>query len=151
MIAPYREALRRAQSVLAVPTNAPAALHLGWRAADTMWRAAGDSATDYNHYTKRAILGGVYAATLLAFVNDESEGYADTKAFLARRIEGIMKFEKAKARITSGGDRHFSIIGCSPFVIQGCHIVAILGPINRTQKTIVFLTRHFSPSRFLNS
>lgn len=109
LIAPHREALRRAQSILAVPTHAPTALHLGWRAADTMWRAAGDTATDYNHYTKRAILGGVYGATLLVFVNDESEGHVDTKAFLGRRIEGIMKFEKAKARFTSGGDRMFSM------------------------------------------
>ena len=108
LIAPHREALRRAQAILAVPTNAPTAIHLGWRAADAMWRAAGDSATDYNHYTKRAILGGVYAATLMVFVNDESEGQAETRAFLARRIEGIMRFEKAKARFTSGPDLMFS-------------------------------------------
>ena len=66
-----------------------------------MWRAAGDTATDYNHYSKRAILGGVYAATLTVFIDDESEGYAETRAFLARRIEGIMQFEKAKAKLTS--------------------------------------------------
>ena len=99
IVAPYREALRRAQAVLAMPQNAPTALKLGWRAADAMWRAAGDTATDYNHYTKRAILGSVYAATMLVFVNDESEDWAETRAFLARRIEGIMRFEKTKARL----------------------------------------------------
>jgi ubiquinone biosynthesis protein COQ9 len=108
LLAPHREALRRAQAVLAMPLNLPA-VRLGWHAADVMWSAAGDRSTDYNHYTKRATLGSVYAATLLTFVNDNSEDWAETKAFLARRIENVMQFEKAKARITSGGDRHFSI------------------------------------------
>jgi ubiquinone biosynthesis protein COQ9 len=108
-LAPHREALRRAQAILAMPRNVPGSVKLGWRAADAMWRAAGDTATDYNHYSKRAILGSVYAATLLTFVNDESEDWADTRAFLARRIEGVMRFEKAKAQLTSGGDRHFSM------------------------------------------
>jgi ubiquinone biosynthesis protein COQ9 len=111
---PQREALRRAQAILAMPQNAKRTLSLGWRAADAMWRAAGDTATDYNHYTKRAILGAVYASTALIFVNDESEGDADTRAFLDRRIDGIMRFEKAKAKWTGGGstsgvDRHFSM------------------------------------------
>lgn len=94
---PKRESLRRALAVLAMPQNLATAAKLGWRAADVMWRAAGDTATDYNHYTKRAILGGVYAATVQVFLNDESEGHAETSAFLQRRIDGIMKFEKAKA------------------------------------------------------
>jgi ubiquinone biosynthesis protein COQ9 len=109
ILAPHREALRRAQAILANPLNAPRGVQLGWRAADAMWRAAGDKATDYNHYTKRAILCSVYGATLLVFVNDESENWDDTRAFLGRRIEGIMSFEKAKARLTSGGDMHFSL------------------------------------------
>ncbi len=102
LLAPNREALRRAQAIMAMPANTPQAIKLGWRAADFMWRVAGDTATDYNHYSKRAILGSVYAATLIVFVGDESEGWADTRAFLARRIEGIMRFEKAKARFASG-------------------------------------------------
>ena len=69
ILAPHREALRRAQAILANPLHAQAAAQLGWRAADQMWRAAGDQSTDYNHYTKRAILGSVYTATLLIFVN----------------------------------------------------------------------------------
>lgn len=96
---PHREALRRALAILAFPANTGRGLQLGWRAADAMWRAAGDIATDYNHYTKRMILGSVYAATLSVFLNDESEGLAETRAFLGRRIEGVMRFEKAKARI----------------------------------------------------
>jgi ubiquinone biosynthesis protein COQ9 len=109
LLAPNREALRRAAAILAFPTNAPRAVQMGWRAADVMWRAAGDVATDYNHYSKRAILGSVYGATLSVFLNDESEELADTKAFLARRIEGIMRFEKAKAKWTAPPERQFSI------------------------------------------
>lgn len=97
ILAPYRESLRRALAVLAMPQNLAAAARVAWRSADVMWRAAGDTATDYNHYTKRAILAGVYGATVQVFLGDESEGAADTRAFLQRRIDGIMRFEKAKA------------------------------------------------------
>ncbi|WIA57481.1 COQ9 family protein [Sphingobium sp. WTD-1] len=110
LLAPDREALRRAQAILAMPTNAVRAAKLGWHAADIMWHAAGDTATDLNHYSKRATLGSIYAATLLTFVNDESEDHADSRAFLARRIEGIMRFEKMKARFKGVSDgEHLSL------------------------------------------
>lgn len=106
ILAPQRESLRRALAILALPTNAALGARLGWRAADVMWRAAGDSSTDFNHYSKRAILGGVYAATMVFFLNDESDDYAETRAFLARRIAGIMRFESWKHRRASGkGER----------------------------------------------
>lgn len=92
------EALRRALVIEAMPQNFARTAKLGWSSADAMWRLAGDTATDYNHYTKRAILVGVYATTLAAFLDDQSKGKADTRAFLDRRIEDVMKFEKAKAR-----------------------------------------------------
>jgi ubiquinone biosynthesis protein COQ9 len=94
---PAREAVRSALAILAMPQNLPLALHTGWRSADLMWRLAGDTATDYNHYTKRAILSGVYGSTLLAWLDDQSEGWTDTAAFLDRRLAGVMKFEKFKA------------------------------------------------------
>jgi ubiquinone biosynthesis protein COQ9 len=103
------EALRRALAVLALPQNLPRAARLNWRAADAMWRAAGDTATDFNHYTKRAILGGVYAATVVTMMGDESEGRADTRAFLGRRIEGIMRFEKVKARFSHSAPERISL------------------------------------------
>jgi ubiquinone biosynthesis protein COQ9 len=109
LLARDREALRRALSILALPQNLGLAARLGWRAADRMWRLAGDTATDYNHYTKRTILSGVYSATIVVFLDDESEGQADTRAFLARRIAGIMRFEKTKARLTRNDDRYFSL------------------------------------------
>ncbi|WP_374408504.1 COQ9 family protein [Pelagerythrobacter sp.] len=103
------EALRRALAVLAMPQNAGRALRLGWRSADRMWRLAGDTATDYNHYTKRALLAGIYGATLTVFVGDDSDGKAETRAFLDRRIEGVMRFEKAKAQLLGGEREHFSM------------------------------------------
>jgi len=103
-----REALRRALSIMAMPQNLARAAQLGWRSADAMWRLAGDVATDYNHYTKRATLGGIYAATLTVFAHDTSDDLAETRAFLDRRIEGVMKFEKAKARLLANRDMHFS-------------------------------------------
>lgn len=108
-LAPDREALRRAVVILAMPQNAARAAKLGWRSADTMWRLAGDNATDYNHYTKRAMLGGIYAATIAVFLNDESEGQAETRAFLGRRIENIMQFEKAKAKLAGRKNHRFSM------------------------------------------
>jgi ubiquinone biosynthesis protein COQ9 len=94
---PAKEAIRRAFAILAMPQNAVAAARFSWRSADVMWRMAGDTATDYNHYTKRAILSAVYGSTLLAWLQDNSEGAAETAAFLDRRIDEVMRFERWKA------------------------------------------------------
>jgi len=96
--APARGALRKALSILALPQNVPLALRTGWRSADLMWRLAGDEATDFNHYTKRLTLSAVYSATLLAWLDDDSDGFADTAAFLDRRLADVMKFEKWKGQ-----------------------------------------------------
>jgi ubiquinone biosynthesis protein COQ9 len=103
------EALRRAMAVMAHPRHVAQSARLGWHSADAMWRLAGDTATDYNHYTKRAILAAVYAATLAVFVDDASEGKAATRAFLDRRIGGIMRFEKAKAQLLRPSGERFSV------------------------------------------
>jgi ubiquinone biosynthesis protein COQ9 len=103
-LAPRREALRRALSILAMPQNAPAAANLAWRSADRIWRTAGDAATDFSHYTKRATLIAVYASTTLVFL-DDSEDLADTSAFLDRRLAGVMRFEKVKASWRGTGAR----------------------------------------------
>lgn len=92
------ESLRRAQAIMARPRHLAAAARLGWQSADAMWRLAGDTAVDFNHYTKRATLAGIYAATLAVFANDDSEGKAETLAFLDRRIAGVMRFEKFKSQ-----------------------------------------------------
>ena len=101
---PSKEALRRALAIMAMPQNMRRTARFGWSSADRMWRLAGDTATDYNHYTKRALLAAIYTATLAVFVDDTSEGHANTAAFLDRRIEGVMRFEKAKARLLGSGN-----------------------------------------------
>lgn len=95
-----REVTRRALNLLAQPQHAALSARLLWQAADRMWRAAGDTATDYNHYTKRLILSGIYSATLLHWSQDDSEGFAATRAFIDRRIDSVMRFEKAKGKLT---------------------------------------------------
>ena len=103
------EALRRALAIMALPQNTRATLRLGWASADAMWRLAGDTATDYNHYTKRATLSALYASTLAVFAFDESEDHAATRAFLDRRIEDVMRFEKAKHQLLRSDTERFSV------------------------------------------
>jgi ubiquinone biosynthesis protein COQ9 len=109
VIHPHKEALRRALAILALPQNALHGPRLAWRAADRMWRIAGDTATDFNHYSKRTILAGLYSATMLAYLDDESEDLAATRAFLDRRIDGVMRFEKWKAQWRGSRERLPSI------------------------------------------
>jgi ubiquinone biosynthesis protein COQ9 len=103
-VAHQREALRRATAIMALPANLARTARISWRTADLMWRLAGDTATDYNHYTKRMILSGVYGSTMMAFLDDESPDFADTHAFLERRIDNVMQLEKAKAKWTNKGE-----------------------------------------------
>ncbi len=98
IMATDRESLRRAMAIMASPQNLPRAAKVGWRSADRMWRLAGDTASDFNHYTKRMTLSAVYGSVLTIFVNDDSENFADTRAFLDRRIDNVMQFEKVKAQ-----------------------------------------------------
>ena len=100
---PYREAVRRAAYILAQPQNAVRAANTLWRTVDRIWRASGDTSTDFNFYTKRAILSAVYSATLIYWLGDNSEGRTATHAFLDRRIAGIMAFEKTKAKVMGIG------------------------------------------------
>lgn len=108
-VAGQEEALRRALAIMALPQNVAQSAKRGWRSADQMWRLAGDTATDYNHYTKRAILASIYGATVAVFVDDASEGKAETRAFLDRRIDGVMKFEKVKAKWLNPDRETFSV------------------------------------------
>jgi ubiquinone biosynthesis protein COQ9 len=96
IMAPDRESLRRAMVIMAMPQNLVRSAKIGWRSADRMWRLAGDTASDFNHYTKRMTLSAVYASTLSVFVNDDSDNFADARAFLDRRIDNVMQFEKVK-------------------------------------------------------
>lgn len=96
---PYREAIRRALSVLALPIHAPLAARLIYRTVDAVWYALGDRSTDYNFYTKRGLLAGVYGSTLLYWLNDKSADSTETWAFLDRRIAEVMAIPRAMARL----------------------------------------------------
>lgn len=95
-----REAIRRALSILALPQNGPRAARLLYRTVDAAWYACGDTSTDFNFYTKRGLLAGVYSATLMYWLNDHSEGFADTWRFLDRRISDVMRIPQLQARFT---------------------------------------------------
>jgi ubiquinone biosynthesis protein COQ9 len=96
-----KEAARRALALLALPFNGPLALKLLYGTVDALWYAAGDSSTDFNFYSKRAILAGVFSTTLLYWLNDRSEDDQASWDFLARRIDDVMRFEKLKADVLS--------------------------------------------------
>jgi ubiquinone biosynthesis protein COQ9 len=98
VLRPHKEAARRAAAFLTLPPHAGRGLTLLYRTVDAIWHAAGDTATDFNFYSKRAILAGVYSATLMRWFTDQGEEEAETDAFLARRIDEVMRFERFKAQ-----------------------------------------------------
>jgi ubiquinone biosynthesis protein COQ9 len=99
LVADHRDAVRRGVTLLALPLHAPEGARAIWETADIIWTACGDTATDYNWYTKRMILGSVYSATVLYWLGDTSPDHTNTWAFLDRRIEDVMRFEKTKAQL----------------------------------------------------
>jgi ubiquinone biosynthesis protein COQ9 len=92
-----KEPVRRGSALFALPQHAAEGAGLIWGTADAIWRALGDSSADLNWYTKRATLSAVYAATVLFWLGDTSEGNAATREFLDRRIEDVMQIEKVRA------------------------------------------------------
>ena len=96
---PYKDAVRRALAILALPGNAGVALRCTARTVDTIWHAAGDASADFSWYTKRAILAGVYGSTLLYWLNDGSDDDAPTLAFLDRRLAGVGRIGGLRRRL----------------------------------------------------
>ncbi len=96
---PHREAVRRAFAYLSLPGNSGLAARGLHRTVDTIWRAVGDRSTDFNYYTKRGLLAGVYLSSVLYWLGDESAGRRATWAFLDRRIAEVMAIEKARRRL----------------------------------------------------
>lgn len=90
-LTPHREAARRGLGFLTLPQNAVLGAQCLYRTVDAIWRATGDTSTDYNFYTKRLLLAGVYSSTLLYWLNDESKGFTETWAFLDRRLAEVVK------------------------------------------------------------
>ena len=93
-----RELVRRGMSLFALPQYAADGSRALWHTAGLIWEALGDSSRDINWYTKRASLSAVYSSTALYWLGDDSDGSAATWAFLDRRIENVMQFEKLKAQ-----------------------------------------------------
>ena len=98
LIAPEKEAVRRAVTLFALPQHAPDGARALWSTADAIWEALGDTSRDVNWYTKRATLAGVWSAVLLYWLGDQSEGARDTRDFIDRRIDDVMRIETAKAK-----------------------------------------------------
>jgi ubiquinone biosynthesis protein COQ9 len=98
VVQPWREAVRRALAVLAMPPHALLGLRLVYETVDAIWYAAGDRATDFSFYTKRATLAGIYTAALLYWLEDRSEGFADTQAFVDRRLADLRRLTEARRR-----------------------------------------------------
>lgn len=96
---PYRGAVRRTMSFLALPPNMPLAITSTLRTVDAIWYACGDTSTDLSFYSKRATLAAVYGATVLYWLDDSSEEFADTWAFLDRRIDDVLRIPKLRARV----------------------------------------------------
>jgi ubiquinone biosynthesis protein COQ9 len=94
----HREAMRRATAARLLPSNGFAACGSLWRTVDLMWSAAGDDARDASYYTKRSLLAAVWTSTFLFWLEDRSDGYADTWAFLQRRIDNVMQIGRLRAR-----------------------------------------------------
>lgn len=94
-----KEAVRRGATLFALPNHAADGVRAVWGTADAIWTALGDTSTDINWYTKRATLSGVYSATVLFWLGDDSTGHATTWEFLDRRIADVMRIEKLKAKV----------------------------------------------------
>ncbi|HBK09289.1 MAG TPA: COQ9 family protein [Acetobacteraceae bacterium] len=95
---PHKEAIRRALAILALPQNARIAAATAARTIDAIWRTAGDESADFSWYTKRAILAAVFGTTILYWLRDTSEDDADTLAFLDRRLAGVGRIGKLRAK-----------------------------------------------------
>jgi ubiquinone biosynthesis protein COQ9 len=117
-LAPHREAVRRAIALKASPWGAAQAAEIVYRTVDAIWYAAGDEATDFNFYTKRGLLAAAYGPTVLYWLNDSSEGAAETFAFLDRRLDEIMQIPKLTQGLKRAA-RHFA--GPFEFLRQARH------------------------------
>ena len=100
-VSDHKEAVRRGTTLFALPQHAALGAQLIWGTADAIWTALGDTSNDYNWYTKRVTLSGVYGSTVLFWLGDTSEADSDTWAFLDRRIDNVMQFEKVKAQVNA--------------------------------------------------
>ncbi len=122
-----KEVVRRGTTLFSLPQYAADGARAIWGTCDKIWVALGDQSQDGNWYTKRATLSGVYGSTVLFWLGDESMDHADTWAFLDRRIENVMQFEKFKANLRNS--KGLGRVLGAPFEI----LERIKAPQSRTQ------------------
>ena len=103
-LAPHQEALRKSARILAQPGAAPDAARAVYRTVDAIWRAAGDTSTDYNFYTKRGLLTGVVVATTAYWLRDRSDAHEASWRFLERRLDEVLRVGKRLAQLKNLGD-----------------------------------------------
>lgn len=99
ILAPWREAVRRGLAVLALPQHAALGCRLLYDTVDAIWYAAGDTSSDFSFYTKRATLAAIYSAAVVYWLDDRSEGAADTFAFIDRRLADLRRFGELRGRV----------------------------------------------------
>ena len=95
-IGPHDEAARRAIARMSLPDALGQGPKQLWSAADTIWRAIGDTSTDGNYYSKRTILAGVIGSTMTVWLSEDEPQKPKARKFLDDRIANVMSFEKAK-------------------------------------------------------
>jgi ubiquinone biosynthesis protein COQ9 len=105
LLSPHKEAIRRLLSFLALPGNHPTGFKITMKTIDLIWYAAGDTATDFNYYTKRGLLASVYGLTILYWLSDTSKGVSQTESFLAQRLNDVMQIPKLRNRIEKNIER----------------------------------------------
>ncbi|MGR3465701.1 COQ9 family protein [Limimaricola sp.] len=135
---PDQEALRRATTLFALPTHAAEGARLLWRTADSIWTALGDASDDVNWYTKRATLSGVWASVVLYWLGDDSLDHQATWSFIDRRIDDVMRIEKAKAHANNSVLLK-PVTGALSFLLSGVHAPSRKPPMD--------LPGHWSPRR----
>lgn len=96
---PHREAVARAAAYLALPQHQPLALKCLYATVDAMWHGIGDTSVDFNFYSKRALLAGVVSSTVLYWLQDQTDNFEATWAFLERRIADVLKIQNLRGRI----------------------------------------------------
>ena len=103
LLRPHKEAARRVAAFLALPINASLGASLSWAVADMIWRGLDDASTDFNYYSKRAILVGVYLSSFAKWLSDDSIDGRETKNFVSARIDNVMQIEKLKSQVRKSG------------------------------------------------
>jgi ubiquinone biosynthesis protein COQ9 len=104
VVLPWREAVRRGLTMLALPHNLPLGLRLLYDSVDAIWEGVGDHPTDFSYYTKRASLAAILAAATLYWLDDRSPNFTDTDAFVERRLADLYRLTGIRRRFSAASD-----------------------------------------------